>query len=85
MNFLQALETLARYWNLISTDKYKYRCKPYGTHNDAITKLLPRHYDASFFAIQTLLISNKKPIGVTENGDKISMATREYFYHCAKL
>lgn len=84
MNFLSALEALARHWNLISTEKYRYRCKFYGTHDDAVNQLLPRTLQNSF-TVQTFLMSNKKPIGVTKNGDKISMATREYFYHCAKL
>jgi HEPN domain-containing protein len=38
---LKELENLALEWKLIDQEKYKFRSKHYGTHNEAITNLLP--------------------------------------------
>lgn len=41
VRLLKEFENLALEWKLIEQEKYKFRSKNYGTHNEAITSLLP--------------------------------------------
>lgn len=83
-SFLKQLELLAKHWGLLKEEKFKFRSKNVGTHNDSVSQLLPR-MSQPYFTLRTLLTSNHKPIGVTKNDEKISKAGREYFLHAAKL
>ena len=82
--YLRQLELLAKHWSLLKEEKFKYRSKNVGTHNDSVSQLLPRT-SQPYFTIRTLLTSSHKPIGVTKNEEKVSKASREYFLHAAKL
>jgi len=35
--FLRQLELLAKHWNLVKDEKFKYRTKNVGTHNDSVS------------------------------------------------
>ena len=71
-------------WGIFCKDKYAYRLKNHGTHNAAVTELLPRT-DDQYFSILSLRMSNRAPVGSTSDDGKVSQAGREYFYHAAKL
>jgi len=60
--YLKNLEQLGFTWGVINRDKYSYRTKTYGFHNDQIT-MIPRRNDeaASFLALQTLLTTCRYP------------------------
>lgn len=75
---------MCRKWNIIKLSKYSYRTGDLGTYNEQIAQLIPRGTDAIFLA-KTLMTSIAKPCGSTKNGEKISKATKEYYYHAAKL
>lgn len=83
-DFLRAIEQLCEDWNLIDVRKYQHRTEFHGTHNDAVSQVLPRKLQPAF-QIQTLITAVQQPCGTTRKGDKISKADREYFYHAAKL
>ena len=36
-NFLRQLELLAKHWGLLKDEKFKYRSKNVGTHNDSVS------------------------------------------------
>jgi len=36
-NFLKQLELLAKHWALLKEEKFKYRSKNVGTHNDSVS------------------------------------------------
>lgn len=82
--FLRQLEQLAKHWGLLKEEKFKYRAKNVGTHNESVSQLLPRT-SQPYFTLRTLLTSSHKPIAVTKNEEKVSKAGREYFLHAAKL
>lgn len=81
---LAELESLGKVWKIFCADKYTYRSKNHGTHDAAVTELLPRNSE-QYFSILTLMMTSRTPMVNTDDDNIISKAGREYYYHAAKF
>ena len=78
------LEKLAHHWRLIQKSKYEHRRQSYGTYDCDIVMIPHNSSDhgkvaGPILSPKTLISSSLKPFAINKQGQKVSVAGKEYF------